>query len=167
MVTQTRSLQDYRVVLGGGGMTTENFCLLCRLLNNGQSLATVPPLPLSPRASPVPSPLWVPRFGLTTHYIGPDNHAERGGAGFRLQWLRERAQTRRSGRDPLATGMGPEGPIPSRAAAPYRPGTIAVSRAAKRRESDAIARALSRTDADKNPLTILSHHYQTHIHGNT
>ena len=43
----------------------------------------------------------------------------------------------------------------------YRLGAIAVTRAAVRRESDAIARALSRTEPDKIPLTILSHHYTT------
>ena len=51
----------------------------------------------------------------------------------------------------------------------YRPGTITVTRAAERRESVAIARALFGTEPDKITLTILSHHYHTHIHihGNT
>ena len=46
----------------------------------------------------------------------------------------------------------------------YRPGTIAVTRTAEKRESDAITGDLSRSQPDKVPLTILSHHYQTRTH---
>ena len=61
------------VLSSGGGKTTENACLLCRLLTNGQSLADLPQGSLPPpRASPIISPLGVPRFAMTTRRVGQE-----------------------------------------------------------------------------------------------